>query len=475
LFYFNFVKRKANVMKAKVRKESAGLNHGGHFIAVTDSRNRKIRGLWQRNGRYYAQLRIPGEKSPRRVALMKNDGEDSVPVETYSEAIAARDEILHSRRHGKPMKPRGRKPLLADAAAEYIRHHRSLAQKDEERRTEKNRVDGDHHDAVENQDDAPKKLSTVRKEELILALWKSHIGNIPIDRIAKAHVTAYLGKVLESGKKKRTRNIHLSILRNLLNHFADRGVISHDLPTAGVKLLKHKTPKRAFLSPAQLDSLVAAALHTKGDQGKLLYRNGQSLADLIRLLAFSGAREMEALRLKWADVDLKNGFLHIGRDGKTKNRESRTVDFNPDLEAHLLDMKTRRAPDSPWVFPSPKRGDSENHECWHNPHKIWYSVREKAGLEHAHLHDLRHYFASQCVMAGIDYMTIAGWLGHSDGGILVGQVYGHLADEHKKRQAKKLTLSGPRITPEQKPETGSDPAGTRAESLGTGLAPAVQP
>jgi len=65
-------------------------------------------------------------------------------------------------------------------------------------------------------------------------------------------------------------------------------------------------------------------------------------------------------------------------------------------------------------------------------------VREKAGLAWVGFHDLRHFFASQCVMAGIDFMTIAEWLGHQDGGILVGKVYGHLADSHKQEAAQKL-------------------------------------
>jgi hypothetical protein len=45
-------------------------------------------------------------------------------------------------------------------------------------------------------------------------------------------------------------------------------------------------------------------------------------------------------------------------------------------------------------------------------------------------------------MAGIDYMTIAKWLGHQDGGILVGKVYGHLSDEHRKRMAQRLNGTG---------------------------------
>ena len=43
-------------------------------------------------------------------------------------------------------------------------------------------------------------------------------------------------------------------------------------------------------------------------------------------------------------------------------------------------------------------------------------------------------------MAGLDFMTIASWLGHSDGGVLVGKVYGHLTDAHKRRMADGLRI-----------------------------------
>jgi hypothetical protein len=32
------------------------------------------------------------------------------------------------------------------------------------------------------------------------------------------------------------------------------------------------------------------------------------------------------------------------------------------------------------------------------------------------------------------------WLGHKDGGILIGKVYGHLLDEHRQKMAAKLTI-----------------------------------
>ena len=66
-------------------------------------------------------------------------------------------------------------------------------------------------------------------------------------------------------------------------------------------------------------------------------------------------------------------------------------------------------------------------------------VAEKTGLKFSD-HSFRHFFASSCVMAGIDFMTIASWLGHKDGGILIGKVYGHLLDEHRQKMAAKLTI-----------------------------------
>ena len=108
------------------------------------------------------------------------------------------------------------------------------------------------------------------------------------------------------------------------------------------------------------------------------------------------------------------------------------VDFNPKLKTHLQEMAKRRASDSQWLFPSPQRGEKDIHVQTFR--ESLGMARDKAGLPRIGFHDLRHYFISYCVMSGIDYMTIAKWVGHRDGGILIGKVYGHLADDHAKAQ-----------------------------------------
>jgi integrase len=105
-------------------------------------------------------------------------------------------------------------------------------------------------------------------------------------------------------------------------------------------------------------------------------------------MAYCGARRNETLALRWADVDFKREQLTIGADGNTKNSTARTLDFNPTLKKHLLDMKSRRAPDSQWLFPSPQRGGKDIHAK---------SFRESLELARGHaklrrvgFHDLRY-------------------------------------------------------------------------------------
>jgi integrase len=178
-------------------------------------------------------------------------------------------------------------------------------------------------------------------------------------------------------------------------------------------------------------------------------------------------------------VDFERKLLTVGADADTKNREARRVDFNAELEAHLKVMHAKRAPDSQWLFPSPQRGDQDDRAKTFRESLLlaraasgWLcpdckqaafgkekpkacpqcqgerlAAKERALPEHLQrfgFHDCRHHFISYAVMSGIDFMTIARWVGHKDGGILIGKVYGHLSNEHAQAQAARLNF-GPAI------------------------------
>jgi integrase len=206
--------------------------------------------------------------------------------------------------------------------------------------------------------------------------------------------------------------------------------------------------KRQLITADDLEKLCTTAFETKTDENgeKVpLTKNAQQFVDFIRFMAYSGARRNEALRMRWDDVDFTNEQLTIGAAGDTKNSKPRTVDFNSKLRAQLLDMQKRLHGVSDFLFPSPQRGDKDASSKSFQGSLVL--VRERAKLPHFTFHDCRHHFISMAVMSRVDYMTIASWVGHQDGGVLIGKVYGHLANEHKKAMAEKLTF-GP-VVPEK--------------------------
>jgi integrase len=131
-------------------------------------------------------------------------------------------------------------------------------------------------------------------------------------------------------------------------------------------------------------------------------------------------------------VDFQKKVL-VFKGTDTKNSQTRRVDFNSQLQSHLKSMLPRKTSDS--VFPS-----SRTENAVTSFKTILRKTRTDLGMPDFTNHLLRHYFISTAVMAGIDYMTIAGWVGHKDGGVLIGKTYGHLSREHTVRMAKKLSF-----------------------------------
>ncbi|MEY2502922.1 MAG: hypothetical protein QOI07_3256 [Verrucomicrobiota bacterium] len=379
--------------------------HRPEFTPARDSRNRRVPGLYLRNDRYYGQLWVElpnGKKGPRRFPLVDSDNQ---PVRTLTAAKEALEIKRHERRE-RVLPAIGRKPLFRDYVQQYF--GKAKVQR--------------------------KRPGTLENEGQSIARWRDHLGHFRIDRISTSTVTAYVDRRLKGGvfggrrlapASERTVNLDIIMLRNVLKTAVDDGHL-RELPR--IKTLEAPpVPKRPLVTPTEFDQLLSSAREA-------CQANGQQLVDYLRFLAFSGAREQEALRVKWTDVDFQNQRVTIGSDGLAKNWEARTVEFNPELGALLQEMHARRAPDCAWMFPSPRRGKRDEHaKSFRESFKM---ARKAARLEWLGFHDLRHYFCSICVMAGIDFMTIAAWLGHKDGGILVGKVYGHLLDDHRRKAAR---------------------------------------
>jgi integrase len=387
-------------------------NRHAAYSKVLDLRKRPIRGLWERNDRYYAQMTV--EDPVSGIKQVKR-----VPLENVTSAAQARDkfqDLLAQRRKGV-LPVLKRTPLFADYAKKYFEYYEQVK-------------------------DA-KRASTLYTEKLIIKHWNEHLGHVRVDRITRALVNSYIAKRQAAGRSGRTVNLEVICFRNVMKRAVDDGWLT-TLPTLNLRPLKWTPKKRNLLPADHLKQLCATALKDK------TFKNGQEFVDYVTLMGACGTRRSETLRLKWSDVDWDNRQLTVGSDGMAKNRKARVVDFNDVLEKHLKAMDTRRAPDSQWLFPSPQRGKDDK------PAKSFVEtmrlVRTAAGIKQFGFHDLRHYFISYCVMSGIDFMTIARWVGHQDGGVLIGKVYGHLSNEHAKRQATKVNFGTSEPAPQKAPK-----------------------
>ena len=356
---------------------------------VKDRANRRARGLWKRNGSFYVQTTITdtltGLKKVSRLRLADATDIDSAKTEAgkLRQKIAA-GETIHGK-HGPTF-------------SEYRQHYIKTALK------------------------MPK---TLYNENYFLKAWEKFLGeNIKIGSITKQNILAFRVELIKNKYSERTVNLHVVTLRNLFKMAKIEGYIKI-LPTDGVTQMKIAHTERKLLTNDQIDAVCNEAL-TKHK------RNGQQFADFIRLLAYSGGRTSEVLKLTWRDVDFKNKVL-VFKGVDTKNRQTRRVDFNSNLQSHLGAMLTRKTSDA--LFPSSR---TENPVTSFKT--ILRKIRADLELPFFTNHLMRHYFISKSVMAGIDFMTIAAWAGHKDGGVLIGKTYGHLNREHTERMAKKLSF-----------------------------------
>jgi integrase len=165
------------------------------------------------------------------------------------------------------------------------------------------------------------------------------------------------------------------------------------------------------------------------------HRTAQHAADLIEFLAYTGCRISESRRVHWGDCDLVAEKLTVkgDPDTATKNWKIRTIPFI--AEAKLLlerirGQRTEISPQRPVFLVGDVRG-------------AFAKVAKALDMTKYSHHDLRHLFATTCIEAGVDIVTVSRWLGHSDGGALAMRTYGHLRDEHSTRSAKLVSFAVP--------------------------------
>jgi integrase len=179
------------------------------------------------------------------------------------------------------------------------------------------------------------------------------------------------------------------------------------------------------------------------------------MACLIALGAVTGARRGELCGLRWGDVDDELGTLTIERaytvvKGErifkgTKTHGVRRIalgDFGTEalriqrarLEDRATDAGVEITDDTPiltYDLVNPISPDTASHYV--------RAIAAKAGVD-IHLHQLRHFAATQMVGSGQDIRTVAGRLGHADASTTL-RVYAHALPQRDRDAAESLGKS----------------------------------
>ncbi|MCA8936458.1 MAG: tyrosine-type recombinase/integrase [Planctomycetes bacterium] len=138
---------------------------------------------------------------------------------------------------------------------------------------------------------------------------------------------------------------------------------------------------------------------------------------LFVLLALTGMRLGEALKLKWSDVDLKRGRITI-RAGKTGKRRVLPLTGAPesDVAPGMLEELRRlklRAGTNTYILPCGKPTTEQPEPSPTYVRRAWAEVGKAIGLREIKPQALRQNFVGYCASMGVPESVAALWCGHS--------------------------------------------------------------
>ena len=150
----------------------------------------------------------------------------------------------------------------------------------------------------------------------------------------------------------------------------------------------------------------------------------------IMLYLLTGARKNEWLQSPKSNIDFGKKTLLLP---DTKNGEE-DIKLLPAEAIAILSELFHRFPDSPWLFPSPRKAGSPLSDI----KRHWKKIKNLAKIKNLRLHDFRRSFASVALSYGISIDQIGELLNHKDLSTTKG--YSYLIDQ-KKREASDLVSS----------------------------------
>lgn len=234
------------------------------------------------------------------------------------------------------------------------------------------------------------------------------LGSLPLARLGTAGIRSWHSALLASGCGAPIAAKCYRLLRTILNTAVEDGLlVANPCSIKGASV--EPTNERVLPSLADVSALADAIQ--------------PQLRAMVLLAAFGGLRRGELLALTRRELDLlhrtvavrvqrqetKAGTHHIGPPKTEAGRRTLVLPtaILPDLEEHL----------ARWAGPGPDgllfsgaQGGPLRVCVWQ---REWTRARGAVGLQHVHLHDLRHVAATMAATTGATTKELMHRLGHA--------------------------------------------------------------
>lgn len=240
--------------------------------------------------------------------------------------------------------------------------------------------------------------------------WRKHVGprfgDYRLNEVSYEMVQGWVAEMRVAGVPANTIRARRAVLSMVLNLAVKNGLILRN-PAGDVKIAK--APKRIRVITLEKATEV------------LRYVWGTNMAAPVFLALFLGGTRGEVAGLKWSSIDMKTRRVRIFEqrrrirqgpfrmDQTDPKKEARIRSFIlPHILFEIL-LKVGNL-DSEWVCTGMGRRPA-------NPEHMsarWKVISEELGLDEWTFHDLRHGAAGLLAELGLDLLTIASILGHSD-------------------------------------------------------------
>lgn len=234
-------------------------------------------------------------------------------------------------------------------------------------------------------------------------------GGYKLPHITHEQVAEFHFDLGERQGKKPTATRVTKMLSAMFNKAVDWHYLptGHTNPADGITHYNDRQRNR-YVKPDELPRLIAAL-----EQEDIYARSA------IWLYLLTGFRKSELLHATWEQIDLGNRLFNLP---DTKNGEPLWQPLTQEAITVLEGIP--RLQGNPYIFPSPKvpgqpLGDFKG---------PWKRIRQNAGLEDVHLHDLRHTVGSWLIQGGNSLYLVQKILNHKDS--RTTERYAHFAQDN---------------------------------------------